>query len=81
MSARSTGVFALTVTVPLVKSTSTESTPGTAQISVVTACRQWSQVMPSTVKVVLPTNVRGMLFCIVGLLGVERFGWRAGRSD
>jgi hypothetical protein len=38
-------------------STLTAPTPGTALTSVVTALRQWSQVMPSTWKLVVPTKV------------------------
>src|ERR687886_496451 len=54
MSARSTGRAAVTVTVPVARSTTTDSTPSTAAISSVTARRQWAQVMPVTVKVVGP---------------------------
>src|SRR5919107_1319789 len=61
MSARSTGRSAVTVTVPVARSTATDSTPSTAAISSVTARRQWAQVMPVTVKVVEPMKVRGVL--------------------
>src|SRR3954453_452167 len=68
MSDWSTGWSAETVTVPASMSTVTACTPGTALTSVVTALRQWSQVMPSTRKVSVPTNVGGVL-------GVMRFSW------
>src|SRR4051794_32139420 len=42
--------------------------PGTALTSAVTALRQWSQVMPSTRKVSVPTNVGVVLV-------VMRFSW------
>jgi hypothetical protein len=61
MSDRSTGQDEVTVTVPEAMSTETESTPGTAEISAVTARSQWPQVMPVTVNVVEPMNVRGVL--------------------
>src|SRR4051795_7680297 len=61
MSARSTGWVAATVTRPVARSTVTDSTPATAEISSATARRQWSQVMRRTEKVVEPTNVRGVL--------------------
>src|SRR5919205_751154 len=60
MSARSTGRAAVTVTVPVARSTTTDSTPSTAAISSVTARRQWTQVMPVTVKVVEPMKVWGV---------------------
>lgn len=61
MSARSTGWAAVTVTVPVGRSIETAATPGTAEISWVTARSQCEQVMPFTVKVVEPMNVRGVL--------------------
>src|SRR3954468_13912919 len=61
MSARSTGWVAVTVTVPLARSTVTDSTPSTALISAVTARWQCAHVMPVTVKVVEPMKVRGVL--------------------
>src|SRR3954447_20683195 len=61
MSARSTGWAAVTVTVPLARSTVTDSTPSTALISAVTARWQCAHVMPVTVKVVEPMKVRGVL--------------------
>src|SRR3954471_11128655 len=61
MSARSTGWSAVTVTVPLARSTVTDSTPSTALISAVTARWQCAHVMPVTVKVVDPMKVRGVL--------------------
>src|SRR4051794_41572466 len=61
MSARSTGWAAVTVTVPLARSTETDSTPSRALISAVTARWQCAHVMPVTVKVVEPMKVRGVL--------------------
>src|SRR3954468_6283603 len=78
MSARSTGWVAATVTEPLARSTVTDSTPAMAEISSVTARRQWSQVMPRTVNVVEPTKVRGVLDNIGNSL-IEVVG-RDGRS-
>src|SRR3954447_5600247 len=79
MSARSTGWGAAAVTEPVARSTVTDSTPAMAEISSVTARRQWSQVMPSTVKVVEPTNVRGVLDNIgISLSGVVRDGTSVG---
>src|SRR3954454_5423742 len=60
MSARSTGRSAVTVTVPLARSTVTVSTPPTAEISSVTARSQCAHVMPRTAKVVAPMKVRGV---------------------
>src|SRR3954454_10028402 len=51
-SARSTGRSAVTVTVPVAGSTSTDSTPSMAEISSVTATWQRAQDVPVTVKVV-----------------------------
>src|SRR4051812_49614105 len=61
MSARSTGWTAVTVTVPLARSTVTDSTPSTALISAVTARWQCAHVMPVTLKVVEPMKVWGVL--------------------
>src|SRR3954452_14576938 len=79
MSARSTGCEAVTVTVPVVSSTETDSTPATELISSVTARRQCAQVMPVTPKVVEPMNVRGVL----DSMGTPRVGgwWSVGNKD
>src|SRR4051794_41560730 len=61
MSARSTGRSAVTVTVPLARSTVTDRTPSTAEISWVTARWQCAQLIPLTWKVVEPMNVCGVL--------------------
>src|SRR4051794_31168230 len=71
MSARSTGGAAVTVTVPVARSTVTESTPSTPEISSVTARWQCAHVMPVTVKVVEPMKVRGVLDSI----GTPRKCW------
>src|SRR4051794_31480233 len=60
MSARSTGSVVVTVTVPVARSTSTDRTPATAEISSVTARWQCAQVMPVTANVVEPVKVRGV---------------------
>src|SRR3954470_11063619 len=78
MSARSTGWAAVTVTVPLARSTVTYSTPSTALISAVTARWQCAHVMPVTVNVVEPMKVCGVL----DSMGTPRgCWWWCGREE
>src|SRR3954451_1601380 len=68
-SARSTGRSAVTVTVPVAGSTSTDSTPSMAEISSVTATWQRAQDVPVTVKVVEAVKLGAVSDGIGVLLG------------